>query len=180
MPGRLPGMFFKLVLSNMTDNANEVLFPQARRRIAEMQPDALYPWDDFTDMMQNVAARLPEGTLVSIGHQIIAQGEDTYRKLGFDTVEKILRDWGALFNSVIQGAPARDLVRTESFQPGQVTIVAGIAQPAGLVEGYLRGVIEIFGHAAVTSCEVKPVIIGGATYNRLVVSWEARPLAVSA
>ena len=171
MPGRLPGLFFKLVVSNMLDNTNVVLFPQVRRRIAEMEPDALYPWDDFTDMMQTVAAKLPRETLVSIGKGIVGQSRDSYAKLGFMSLEQILRDWGAVFNSFIHGAPARDLVRAESFQPGRVSIVAGIAQPAALIEGYLRGVVEVYGAATVTSCEVKPLIIGGANYNRIVLTW---------
>ncbi len=171
MPGRLPGLFFKLVVSNMLDNTSSVLFPQARRRIAEMEPDALYPWDDFTDMMQTVAARLPRETLVSIGQSVVMQARDSYSKLGFMSLEQIMRDWGALFNSFIHGAPARDLVRTESFEPGRVAIVAGIAQPAALIEGYLRGVVELYGPATVTSCEVKPLIIGGANYNRIVLTW---------
>ncbi|HSI06870.1 MAG: hypothetical protein ACAI38_23265 [Myxococcota bacterium] len=180
MPGRLPGLFFKLVVSNMLENTSSVLFPQVRRRIAEMEPEALYPWDDFTDMMQTVAARLPRETLVSIGKRLVSEARESYAKLGFMNLEQILSDWGALFNSFIHGAPARDLVRTESFQPGRVAIVAGIAQPAALIEGYLRGVIEVYGAATVTSCEVKPLIIGGANYNRFVLTWiESQPRAES-
>ncbi len=171
MPGRLPGVFFKLVVSNMLENTGTVLFPQARRRIAEMQPDALYPWDDFTDLMQTVAARLPRETLVSIGERIIEEARDDFARLGFTGLEQIMKDWGALFNSFIHGAPARDLVRTESFQAGRVAIVAGIAQPEALIEGYLRGVIKVYGGATLTSLEIKPLIIGGANYNRFLLTW---------
>ena len=171
MPGRLAGRFFKLVVSNMLDNTSAVLFPQARRRIAEMQPDALYPWDDFTDLTQTIAAKLPSSTMVAIGQRIITESRESYLKSGFSSGEQILRDWGALFNGFIHGAPARDLVRTESFAPGRVAVIAGIAQPAALVEGYLRGVLEAYDGATVTNCEVTPLIIGGANYNRIVVSW---------
>jgi hypothetical protein len=62
-----------------------------------------------------------------------------------------------------------------------VSVVAGIAQPAELVEGYVRGVIEVYGPGTVTGCEVKPLIIGGTNYNRIVVTWtEDQPQTDSA
>ncbi len=172
MPGRLPGMFFKIVVSSMLDNVDAVLFPQVRRRIADMQSDVMYSWDDYTDMMQTVSAKLPRRTLVEIGRNLITQSRADYDRRGFSTAESILKDWAALFNAFIHGAPARDLVRTESFQPGRVVLVAGVVQPEAIVEGYLRGVIESYTTSTVTSVETMPVVIGGANYNRIVMTWE--------
>lgn len=174
MPGRLPGRFFKLAVSNMLDDASTAVSSQVRRRIAEMQPDALYAWDDFTDLMQTIAAKLPPATLVAIGARIITESHAQYVERGFTTVEQVLGDWGALFNGFIHGAPARDLVRTESFAKGRVVVIAGIAQPASLVEGYMRGVVDAYQAGTVTSCEITPFISGGANYNRIVMTWTSR------
>lgn len=171
MPGRLPGVFFKIVVASMLDSTDSVLFPQVRRRIADMQRDVMYSWDDYTDMMQTVSAKLPRETLVTIGSNLIKQSREDYAKLGFTTAESILKDWASLFNKFIHGAPARDLVRTEAFQPGRVVVVAGVAQPEAIIEGYLRGVIEGYTTAQVTSYESKPVLIGGANYNRIVMTY---------
>jgi hypothetical protein len=169
MPGTIPGRVFKRVISAVVESPNASAVGHLVRRVAEMEPDARYSWDDYTDMMQTLAAKLPADALVDVGHRVIMQGQETIRA-GF-TGEQVMKDWGTLFNSSIHGAPARDLVRTESFESGRVSVVAGVAQPARIVEGYVRGVVDMFGLGQVTSCEITPVIIGGSSYHRLVLQW---------
>jgi hypothetical protein len=172
MPGTIPGRVYKHVISAMLESISAPEFALLKRRLAEMDPELRYPWDDYTDLMQTLAAKLPAESLVNLGRHIITQGQERIRAGGFASGEQVMKDWGTLFNMDVRGAPARDLVRTESFEPGRVTVLAGIVQPAPLVEGYLRGIVDAFELGTVTSCDISSVIIGGASYNRLVLRWQ--------
>lgn len=170
MPGRIPGSIFKIVIASLPPATSAKLFPKKVECIAEMDGAAWYLWDDYTDLMQTIAAKLPPEVVVEIGKDIIRAAKPQFIRDGFTSPEGLLKDWAALFNAYIHGAPSRDLVRTETYAPGRVVIIGGVAQPSSLVEGYLRAVVEELG-GTVTGLEVTQVILGGATYNRFVMTW---------
>lgn len=169
MPGQLPGMYFKLVIGNLL--SAQLMFPEIRKRVEEMKPDQLQPWDEYTGMMQKLAASMPAATMVQVGKKIVRDSKAFFMSQGFDSAEKILADWGSLFTANITGAPARDLVKTLVYEPKDAVLLSGLVQPAALVEGYMRGVVEMFGHR-VTFFESGQVSQGGVDYNKLRIRWE--------
>ena len=169
MPGQLPGMYFKLVIGNLL--SAQLMFPEIKKRVEEMPADKLQPWDEYTGMMQKLAAAMPGATMVQVGKKIVRDSKAFFMSQGFDSADKILSDWGKLFTANIHGAPARDLVKTLSYEPKDAVLLGGLVQPAALVEGYMRGVVEMFGHR-VTHFESAQVSHGGGEYNKLRIRWE--------
>jgi hypothetical protein len=168
MPGQLPGMYFKLVIGNLL--SAQLMFPELQKRIDEMKPEQLHPWDEYTAMMQKLASAMPPATIVQVGKKIVRDSKAYFMSQGFDSTEKILSDWGKLFAANIVGAPPRDMVKTLTYEPNDAVLLAGMAQPASLVEGYMRGVVEMFGYR-VSHFEATKVAQGGAEYNKLRIRW---------
>jgi hypothetical protein len=162
-------MYFKLVIGNLL--SAQLMFPEIRKRVEEMPADQLQPWDEYTGMMQKLAASMPAATMVQVGKKIVRDSKAYFMSQGFDSTAKILGDWGSLFTANISGAPARDLVKTLAYEPKDAVLLSGIVQPAALVEGYMRGVVEMFGHR-VTFFEGSQVSQGGAEFNKLRIRWE--------
>jgi hypothetical protein len=167
MSGELPGIYFKLVIGNLI--SAELLFPEYRDRIAAMAPDAMYPWDEYTKLARDVADKLPESTVVTIGKRIVRDSKASFAAQGFDSIDRILGDWKKLFSANIVGAPDEDFVSTQRFEPGKATLEAGLAQPAELVEGYLRGVVEMYGSRVKSFSIEEPA---GRTHNLMHIEWD--------
>jgi hypothetical protein len=161
-------MYFKLVIGNLL--SAQLMFPELQKRVDEMKPEELHEWDEYTGMMQKLAAAMPAATIVQVGKKIVRDSKAYFMSQGFDSAEKILGDWGKLFAANITGAPARDMVKTISFEGKDAVLLAGVAQPAALVEGYMRGVVEMFGHR-VSHFEATTINQGGVDYNKLRIRW---------
>lgn len=161
-------MYFKLVIGNLL--SAQLMFPDLQKRVEAMKPEQMHPWDEYTGMMQKLASSMPAATMVQVGKKIVRDSKSFFMSQGFDSTQKILSDWASLFAANISGAPAHDLVQTLSYEPGEAVLLAGIAQPAPLVEGYMRGVVEMFGHR-ITHFETTATTQGGASYNKLRVRW---------
>jgi hypothetical protein len=162
-------MYFKLVIGNLL--SAQLMFPDIQKRVEEMPAESLQPWDEYTGMMQKLAASMPSGTIVQVGKKIVRDSKAYFMSQGFDSAEKILRDWGALFTANITGAPAKDLVKTLSYEPNSAVLLAGLVQPGPLVEGYMRGVVEMFGHR-VAQFQSARHSQSGIDYNRMHIRWE--------
>jgi len=167
--GRIQGTYFKLVIGNLL--SVRILFPEYKRRIDGMSPTGLYPWAEYTAMMQAIARELPTETMVQVGKKIVKDSKAYFASQGFDTAERILGDWAALMAANVLDLPPDDLVQTQAFSQGSVVIVAGAAQPAALVEGYMRGVAEMFGHRVTRFAARSVVRPSGASANELQMSW---------
>lgn len=144
MSGKLIGFYFKQVIGGLL--TAEVLFPKYKEKVDAMRDDEWYEWDEYIEMVNELANKLQPVVVQNVGKQIVMQAKDLFVQQGFDSPDAILKDWNALFQANVKDAPARDAPRTTFYEPRQVVIEAGTAQPMPLIEGYLRGVVEMFGH----------------------------------
>jgi hypothetical protein len=170
MPGSLPGAYFKLVIGNML--SVRLMFPDIQKRVTAMSATQMYPWDEYTTMMQALAKELPTDTVVQIGKKIVRDSKGHFMSQGFDSATAILKNWGALFDANVVGAPKADSVQTIEFSPGSVTVAAGLAQPEPLVEGYLRGVVEMFGGRVTAFSTARGNHPAGGAANLLSMKWQ--------
>ena len=115
---------------------------------------------------------LPVETVVAVGKKNIVKAKQHFVEQGFDATDKILKDWATLFNQNLRGTPKQDLIRTVEFEPGQVVIEAGVAHVPALVEGYMRGFVEIFANV-VTGFSFKTVARDGHEYHHFRMTWRA-------
>lgn len=168
MPGQIPGLYFKAVMSSMLTSS--ALFPAHKQRIEAMNADALYAWDDYLSLLREIDAKLPANVVVGIGRKVMQQTKRVLEQQGFGSLDAIMRDWAKTFTANVQGAPSHDVMRTESYSPGHAVLLAGAAQPVAVIEGYARGAVEMFGRW-VASVEATQVRSGAHEFHRIAISW---------
>lgn len=167
-PGQILGIHFKSAIGSML--TTRMLFPEVKQTVDAMDDNGWYPWDLYVDMTRKIAAELPAETVISVGKKNIVRAKQHFIAQGFDSTEKILKDWASIFNQNLRGTPREDLIRTVEFEPGRVTIEAGVAHVPQLVEGYMRGFVEIFGNV-LTSFSSRPIKRDGKDYHRFDMTW---------
>ncbi|GAK59273.1 hypothetical protein U27_06250 [Candidatus Vecturithrix granuli] len=169
MAGKLSGFYFKQVV-NALMNPNITLRKYAKH-IENMRDDGWYDWDEYIEIVNEIAQKLSPRVLENIGRDLVTQSKPLFVQQGFDTPDKILEDYYALFSANIKGAPAKDEVHTVSYEAGHAIIEAGLAQPTALVKGYLRGIVEMFDQQiqSFTCEEVKND--KGFKVNRMELTW---------
>jgi hypothetical protein len=169
MAGKLSGFYFKQVI-NALMNPNITIRKHAKH-IENMRDDEWYDWSEYVEIVSEIAQKLSPRVLENIGRDIVAQSKPLFEQQGFDSPDKILEDYYALFSANIKDAPEADEVRTVQYEPGHVIIEAGLAQPAPLVKGYLRGIVEMFDRdiQSFTCHEVKSK--KGFHVNRIELTW---------
>ena len=142
MPGKLSGFYFKTVVGELL--TPEVLVPEYKRKIDAMRDKEWYDWDEYVNIVNVLAYMLDPAVVRDLGKGIVTRAKAWFVSQGFDSPDAILKDWHALFQANVKGAPERDGPHTTFYEPGHVVIEANTAQPRPLIEGYLRGVVDMF------------------------------------
>lgn len=166
--GQILGIHFKSAIGSML--MTQMLFPEVKQTVDAMDDHGWYPWDLYVDLTRKVAAELPVETVVAVGKKNIVKAKQHFIDQRFDSTEKILKDWASIYNQNLRDTPKEDLIRTIEFEPGRVVIEAGNAHVPQLVEGYMRGFVEIFGNV-VTTFVARPTRRDGHGYHLFEMSW---------
>lgn len=145
MAGQILGAYFKAVLGAMLGATASVLFPQHRKRINEMSDQAWYPWDDYVQMANDLHARLGDVTISALGQQSVEQTLPLNKAAGFDSLDKVFRDFDALAKNVVKDVPPSESIRTVSFTKGLVVLESDTRLPPALLTGVFRGFLLGFG-----------------------------------
>jgi hypothetical protein len=143
MPGKLTGFYFKQVVGELL--TPQVLIPEYKRKIDAMRDNEWYDWDEYVNIVNVLAYSLDPAVVCDLGKGIVTQAKELFISQGFDSPDVVLKDWYALFMANVKGAPERDGPHTTFYEPGHVVVEANTAQPQPLIEGYLRGVVDMFG-----------------------------------
>ncbi len=168
--GQILGIHFKSAIGSML--MTQMLFPEVKETVNAMNEQGWYPWDLYVELTRKIAAELPRETVVSVGKRNIVKAKQHFIDQRFDSTEKILKDWAGIYNQNLRGTPKEDLIRTVEFEPGRVVIEAGNAHVPQLVEGYMRGFVEIFGNV-VSEFSARSVHREGHGYHHFTMSWRA-------
>ena len=149
----------------------------ARERAAldAIDPEAEQPWEAFATTLARVAKTVRDPMLVEVGRRIVREAKPEFERWGFDTAEKMLADWDAPFGALIIDAPEEQTVLTLKYQPGQAFLRAGAVLPGALIEGYIRGVLAMFG-ADLTELIRHRVRMDGRPYHLFEVRWREAPI----
>ncbi len=143
MSGKLIGAFFKSVVNAML--MAEILVPEVKARVAEMEDDQWYPWEEYTQMVNLMASKLSALTLRKCGINLMRASAEFYRSRGFEKMDHQMARFDEGFNASVVGAPPEDGVEVVEFRPGFAVLRFGKIQPAALIEGYIRGSALIYG-----------------------------------
>lgn len=177
MAGRVLGKHFIDVIGQLLahSEADAAAIAREQAAVASIEPESERPWEEFTATLARTAASVPSRTLVEIGQRIVAAAKPEFEAWGFDSAEKVLADWDAPFGASIIDAPEEQSVVTIKYELGHAYLRAGEMLPTGLIEGYVRGVIVMFGGELV-SLDCHRVVMDGRPFHLLEVRWRANPV----
>ncbi|MDY7232212.1 hypothetical protein [Hyalangium rubrum] len=166
MAGQILGVYFKSIIGTMLASTTELLFPEHRRRIAEMQDDLWYPWEDYVQMTNDLHARLSDASLQAIGQATTVKTLPLNKAAGFDSVERVFRRFEALSADVIRGVPPEESLHTVSFTEDSAVLEGQTRLPIPLLLGFFRGILIGFGRVLLS----EEVTQDGST-TRITLKW---------
>lgn len=155
--------------------ADPTVIAREQAAIAAVDPESERPWEEFTATLSRIAESVPAAALVEVGAQIVAANKAEFEGWGFDSAEKVLADWDAPFGASIIDAPEEQSVITLKYELGHAFLRAGVVLPAALIEGYVRGVITMFG-AELVELGCHRVVMEGRPFHLLEVRWRSNPV----
>lgn len=168
MPGELSGGFFKPVVSALL--MSEVLFPELKKRVDAMDLNEWYSWDEYIQMVNMIAAKLSQASLVKCGVNSVRHNKPVYEANGFHSMGDMMSMFGGAFNAVVRDAPMHERAHVHLYEPNHVILRFGTVQPAGLCEGYIRGNAIAFG-ATIDHLTYAQVEADGHPYHQFDVRW---------
>jgi hypothetical protein len=145
MAGQILGIYFKSIIGSMLASTAASLFPEHRERIAQMQDDQPYAWDEYVRMMQDLHARLSDSSLRAVAQASIMKLMPLHRAAGFSTLERVFGDFGTFSHDVVSGLPPTEAIRTVSFTPQTVVLEVETCLPTPVLSGFFQGLLTSFG-----------------------------------
>lgn len=168
MAGLVRGRYFKQVIEPVLHAGAGLRALEAR--LETIDDDSEYEWAEFVTTLERAARSVPRSDLVAIGKRIMMAGKSEFARWGFDSAEAILTDLDAPFGAMIIDPPDHERLTTAKYEPGYAVFRVGVAHPAALVEGYLRGIIEAHdGRVDDLACHA--VHMDGQPYHLIEMRW---------
>ncbi len=169
MSAMIYGRFFKSVVNALL--MADVLMPDIKRRIDEMDDDTWYPWEEYTEMVGHIASILSPLTLRKCGINLMKQNKEFYNSIGFTKMIHQMAGFEAGFNSSVKDAPEHDRVKVISSTSNSAVLRFGAVQPAALIEGYIRGSAIIYDATITQLDHALNRSPDGHEYHQFTVAW---------
>jgi hypothetical protein len=176
MAGMVLGRYFKLVVTPLLHAGRGCGEPDAgeleslEARIEALDDELEYPWDEFATTVAQAADRVSERELIAIGERIVRASKSAFERWGFDSAEAMLTDLDAPFGAMILDPPEHERLTTAKYEPGYAVFRVGVTHPGALLQGYLRGIVEIHG-STVHALACHLVHMDGQAYHLLELRW---------
>lgn len=142
--GEVLGIHLQRVIQALP--ADEVALANYSALAADLDPEGWYDWSLFVSSTHAIAARVPSITLIEIGKRLVLSSRQLLVQQGFDSLDEVMRDWSAVFRANTRCVPDNDWIQTAAFEPGHVAIEFNDAHVPEMVEGYMRGFVELHHH----------------------------------
>lgn len=168
MDGELRGAFFKSVVNALL--MGEVLVPEYVQRVEAMADDGWYPWSEYLEIVGTLSRKMSDATLKKCGMQLMLDGEEFYRSIGFESMSDQMHGFEAGFNASVRNAPEAHRVKVLESDPGHARLRFGAVQPRGLIEGYFIGAAKIYG-VSLVQLDHELLAEGEAVYHVFDVRW---------
>jgi hypothetical protein len=172
MAGLVLGRYFKLVVRPLlaAQSGHEAQKSELQARMAAMEDEQEVAWDEFAAAVARASSGVHERDQAAIGERIIGASKGSFERWGFDSAESMLADLDAPFGALILDPPEHERLTTAKYEPGYALFRVGTAHPAALLEGYLRGIVELFG-STVHGLASHLVSMDGQRYHLLELRW---------
>jgi hypothetical protein len=170
--GMVLGRYYRRVVTELLHAGSTPLAP-LEARVAALADAGEYPWAAFTADVASASEPIEHSELVAIGKRIVVASKPEFERWGFDSAEAILTDLDAPFGATIIDPPEHERMITAKYEPGYALFCAGAIHPAALFEGYLRGVVEMYG-GTVGDLACHAVNMDGHPMHLIELRWAAR------
>jgi hypothetical protein len=172
MAGRVLGKHFIDVIGQLLarSDADPRFIAREQAVLAAVDPQSERPWEEFLAALTRVAVSVSDKTMIEIGERIVKAAKPEFERWGFNSVEKVLADWDAPFGASIIDAPEEHSVVTLKYEASHAFLRAGAVLPAPLIEGYVRGVVAMFG-AELTELACHRVVMDGRPFHLFEIRW---------
>lgn len=162
------GRYFKLVVTPLLHAGQGSAELEAV--VNTLEDEREYSWDEFALTVARAANCVDERELIAIGERIIRASKSEFERWGFDSAESMLTDLDAPFGAMILDPPEHERLTTAKYEPGYAVFRVGVAHPGALLQGYLRGIVEIHG-STVHALAHHLVHMDGQAYHLLELRW---------
>jgi len=140
---KLKGVFLKTVIGSLM--SGNILFPEYKKMIDDMKDDDWYSWDLYTQMLQDLSAKLASVVVTNVGINVILAGKEIFvKEQGFDTIDKLLKGYPDMFDQTIVGLPAHEKIKLIKYEQGHVVMHYTVRQPKAFNEGVIKGFFKIY------------------------------------
>ena len=175
--GKIRGAFYLYMLGTVFDYLGEDLttkhFPRMKNFV-KAAPDLKnqwYGWEGYTEFLEDVVKVTTDDDLMKIGIKAMQYLKEGYVSAGFDSADKVFRDYDPLMKKNTKQMPSGQLPKTIEYNPGHAVIDVNINQPIALMTGFFYGIAQMFGNT-ITALNYEIVSIGNFTVNRYTLTWK--------
>lgn len=162
------GRYFKLVVTPLLHAGPGC--SEVDARLDTIDDEQEVPWEEFATTLARAADRVGERELIEIGERIIRASKSAFERWGFDSAESMLTDLDAPFGAMILDPPEHERLTTAKYEPGYAVFRVGVGHPGALLQGYLRGIVEVHG-GTVNTLDRHLVHMDGQAYHLLELRW---------
>jgi hypothetical protein len=175
MAGMVLGRYFKLVVTpllhaNQPGEREASGLAKLEAKVDIIDDEREYSWDEFATTVAQAANGVSESELIAIGERIIRASRLEFERWGFDSAESMLTDLDAPFGAMILDPPEHERLTTAKYEPGYAVFRVGVAHPGALLQGYLRGIVEVHG-GTVQALARHLVHMDGQAYHLIELRW---------
>jgi hypothetical protein len=164
MEGEIHGSYFKSVMKAML--TAEYSFPELSKKASELNERSWYPLQTFSDMLYEVAEKMPAIVMIHIGKKIFLAAQDTLFKFGFDTFDKLGKDLSITLTGIVRGVDLSEVQKTIKWDSNKAIISYSKILPIPYNEGIIRGAAHMY-KKVITKLKVRDE----GEYNIFTIEW---------
>ena len=171
--GKIRGAYQFFVMQKFLEAVGTEKLPRHFRILkgARDLKDQWYSWEAFCDFLNEVAEVTTDDQLRSIGINIVTALKDGYISAGFSSLDALIWKYDSLLKKNTKEMKPLEVPKTLQSKPGFALIEISATRPKALVEGYLMGIVQMYGHQLI-SIKTEPVQRGNFSGYQIELKWQ--------
>ncbi|NHI91848.1 MAG: hypothetical protein EAX96_05055 [Candidatus Lokiarchaeota archaeon] len=171
--GKIRGAYHFYITKAILDAIGYEKFPQYARilKAAADLKNQWYGWEGFLEFLKDIEKLVSENELRLIGIKIMLGLKEGFVSAGYTSADAIIKDYDPLLKKNTKEMLPGEIPKTLYYEPGFATIEFSASQPRALLEGFLIGIIQMFGNKLLSFnyVTIKTENFSGYQYN---LKWE--------
>lgn len=171
--GKIRGAYQFFITQKILDAVGAEKLPRYFRILKNARDlkDQWYSWEGFCQLLTEVAELTSEDQLRSIGVKTMMALKDGFVSAGFTSLDAVIQNYNPLLKKNTKQMKALELPKTLQFEPGFALIEMSASRPKALIEGYLIGLVQMFGRQVI-SIKAEPIRRGDFSGYKYELRWQ--------